>query len=371
MARSRVSGPLAGLRVLELGGIGPGPHAAMILGDLGADVIRVDRPGGTPLGAADPATDQLLRNRTSVTADLKDPAGLERVLGWADRADVLIEGFRPGVAERIGIGPDACLARNERLVYARMTGWGQAGPLSKHAGHDLNYISLVGALAAIGRGDGQPPTVPLNLVGDYGAGSMLVLVGILSALFERTSSGRGQVVDAAMIDGAALLTQAFWSLRGRGEWVETPASNLVDGGAPFYDVYPCADGGHVAVACLEPAFYAILLDRLGLDPATLPGQYERTGWQTLREEIAAALVTRSRDEWAAVFDGTDACVTPVLTFDEGTRHPHVIDREVLIEVGGVVQAAPAPRFSRTPAAHPTPPGPLGQHDGTALWGCPA
>ncbi|WP_457113058.1 CaiB/BaiF CoA transferase family protein [Marmoricola sp. URHA0025 HA25] len=362
---------MAGLRVLELGGIGPGPHAAMVLGDLGADVIRVDRPGGTLLGAADPATDQLLRNRRSVTADLKDPAGLERVLRWADRADVLIEGFRPGVAERIGIGPDACLARNERLVYARMTGWGQDGPLAERAGHDLNYISLVGALSAIGRGGGQPPTVPLNLVGDYGAGSMLLLVGILSALFERSSSGRGQVVDAAMIDGTALLTQAFWSLRGRGEWVQEPASNVVDGGAPFYDVYPCSDGGYVAVGCLEPAFYAILLDRLGLDPATLPDQYDRAGWPRLRVRIADAILTRSREEWAAVFDSTDACVTPVLSFDEGLRHPHIVEREVLIEVGGVVQSAPAPRFSRTPAARPTPPGPLGQHDGTALWGCPA
>jgi alpha-methylacyl-CoA racemase len=343
----------------------------MILGDLGADVIRVDRPGGTVLGAADPAADQLLRNRRSVTADLKDPADLERVLRWATEADVLIEGFRPGVAERIGIGPDACLARNPRIVYARMTGWGQGGPLAERAGHDLNYISIIGALASIGRGGGQPPTVPLNLVGDYGAGSMLLLVGVLAALFERSSSGRGQVVDAAMIDGAALLTQAFWSLRGRGEWVEQPASNVVDGGAPFYDVYPCADGRHVAVGCLEPAFFAILLERLGLDATTLPCQYDRAGWPRLRSEIAAVLLTRSRDEWTAAFDGTDACVTPVLTFDEGTRHPHVVDREVLVEVGGVIQSAPAPRFSRTPAARPTAPVPLGHHDGTELWGCPA
>lgn len=363
----RTSGPLAGLRVVELGGIGPGPHAAMVLGDLGADVIRVDRPGGTLLGAADPATDQLLRNRRSVTADLKDPTGLERVLRWTDKADVLIEGFRPGVAERLGIGPGDCLARNPGIVYARMTGWGQDGPLAERAGHDLNYISLVGALSAIGRGGGQLPTVPLNLVGDYGGGSMLLVVGVLSALFERQSSGRGQVVDAAMIDGAALLTQAFWSLRGRGEWCEEPAGNLIDGGAPFYDTYTCADGRHIAVGCLEPAFYAILLDRLGLDPSELPDQYDRDGWPALKAAIGTAIRTRTRDEWANEFDGTDACVTPVLTFEEGTRHPHLVEREVLVEVGGVVQAAPAPRFSRTPAARPRRPRSLGEDDDALIW----
>lgn len=354
-------GPLDGLRVLELGGIGPGPHAAMVLGDLGADVVRVDRPGGGTLAAPDAGRDQLLRNRRSVTADLKDPADLERVRRWADGADVLLEGFRPGVAERIGLGPGDCLDRNPRLVYGRMTGWGQDGPLAQRAGHDLNYIATAGTLAAIARA-GSPPTVPLNLVGDYGGGSMLLLVGVLAALWERERSGRGQVVDAAMVDGAALLSQAFWSLRGRGEWVESPASNVVDGGAPFYDVYPCADGGHVAVAPLEPAFYAALLDGLGIDAATAPPQYDRSRWPELRALIAGALLTRTRDAWAEVFDGTDACVTPVLSFAEAAEHPHLRERGTLTEVAGVVQSAPAPRFSRTPPAAPRPPRARGADD---------
>ncbi|OUZ10132.1 carnitine dehydratase [Aeromicrobium sp. PE09-221] len=362
-------GPLEGLRVLELGGIGPGPHAAMILGDLGADVVRVDRPSTNVLTPV-PEKDQLLRNRRSVTADLKDPDDLARVLTWVDDADVLIEGFRPGVAERIGIGPDECRHRNPRLVYGRMTGWGQDGAMSHLAGHDLNFVAITGVLSAIAR-EGQPPTVPLNLVGDYGGGSMLLLVGILAALWERERSGEGQVIDASMVDGIALLSQAFWSLRGRGEWVGEPASNVVDGGAPFYDVYECADGGHLAIAPLEPGFYSILLERLGLSSESLPPQFDRARWPELREHITHAVKVRSRDEWTAVFADTDACVTPVLSFDEAEHHQHLRSRGTLIDVGGVVQAAPAPRFSRTPPETPRPPRRQGQ-DNDALsengWG---
>lgn len=360
------SGPLHGLRVVELGGIGPGPHAAMVLGDLGATVIRVDRPGGGAL-AAHEGHDQMLRNRRSVTANLKDPVDLARVLAWVDGADVLIEGNRPGVTERLGIGPEVCQRRNPGLVYARMTGWGQKGPLAERAGHDLNYVATSGLLASIARA-GQPPTVPLNLVGDYGGGSMLLLVGILAALWEREASGRGQVVDAAMIDGATLLGQAFWSLRGRGEWAPGPARNVVDGGAPFYDVYPCADGAYVAIAPLEPAFYAILLEGLGLDPTSLPAQYDRSGWPRLREAIAAAVAGRTRDEWAAIFAGTDGCLSPVLSFDEAAEHEHLRWRGSLIEVGGVLQAGPAPRFSRTPNSVPRPAPARGADDGKLAVG---
>jgi alpha-methylacyl-CoA racemase len=347
-----VAGPLARVRVLELGGIGPGPHAAMILGDLGADVVRVDRPLDPE--CAEPARDQTLRNRRSVTADLKDPAGRDAVLGLAARADVLLESFRPGVAERLGIGPDDCHAVNPGLVYGRMTGWGQDGPLARRAGHDINYISVIGTLAAIGRED-APPTVPLNLVGDYGGGSMLLIVGVLAALLERQGSGQGQVVDAAMVDGAALLSQAFWNLRARGDWVGHRSGNLVDGGAPFYDTYECGDGRHVAVGALEPQFFALLLAGLGLDPVALPAQDDRGRWPELRAAIGAAVIAHPRAHWESVFDGSDACLTPVLDFDEASTHPHLVDRGTLIDVAGVRQAAPAPRFSRTPNAPPRPP----------------
>ncbi len=346
-----VTGPLAGLKVVELAGIGPGPHAAMVLADLGADVVRVDRPsGGLQIGAPD-QPDPTLRGRRRVTADLKDPAGRETVLRLVEHADVLLEGYRPGVTERLGVGPADCHARNPRLVYARMTGWGQDGPLATRAGHDINYISLTGALHAIGRA-GERPVPPLNLVGDFGGGSMLLVIGVLGALWEAQRSGQGQVVDAAMVDGASLLVQMVWGLRGQGLWTDGREENLLDGHAPFYDTYTCADGRHVAVGALEPQFYAALLTGLGLDGEELPAQYDRTGWPTLRARFTEVFAGRARDEWAEAFADTDACVTPVLTFDEVPTHPHLAARATIVERDGVPQAAPAPRFSRTPSAVP-------------------
>jgi alpha-methylacyl-CoA racemase len=345
-------GPLAGLRVVELGGIGPGPHAAMVLADLGADVVRVERPSGG-LAIGDQDRDAVLRNRRSVAADVTTPEGLALLLGLVERADVLVDVFRPGVAERLGIGPDACLARQPRLVYARVTGWGQDGPWAGHAGHDLNYLALTGALHSFGRAGG-PPVFPVNLVADFGGGSMLVLVGILAALLERERSGRGQVVDAAMVDGVGLLAQMLWSLRGQGLWSDERGTNLLDGGAPFYDVYACADGRYVAVGALEPQFFAALLDGLGLADAGLPAQHDRLGWPALRTAFTAAFASRDRDDWVASFEGTDACVTPVLEPREVADHPHLAARRSLVEVDGVLQAAPAPRFSRTPADPPAP-----------------
>lgn len=352
-------GPLAGVRVLELAGLGPAPHAAMVLADLGADVVRVERPRGRtlrPTGRA--GADQVLRGRRSVAADLKQPEGLALARGLADRADVLLEGLRPGVTERLGLGPGECLARNPRLVYARMTGWGQAGPWADHVGHDINYLSITGTLAAIGRA-GERPVPPLNLVADYGGGSMFCVVGILAALVERAISGRGQVVDAAMVDGATVVSQLIWSLRGQGAWSDERGVNLLDGGAPFYDTYTCADGGSVAVGALEPPFYAALLTGLGLDPADLPAQYDQAGWPVLRARLTEIFAGRSRDEWAAHFDGTTACVTPVLTFAEAPAHPHLAARGTHITLDGVSQAAPGPRFSRTPPAAARPPRPPG------------
>lgn len=344
MARS---GPLAGLKVVELAGIGPGPHAAMILADLGADVVRVDRPsGGLELGVPD-FPDPTLRGRRRVAANLKEPGGKETVLRLVEQADVLLEGFRPGVTERLGVGPEECLARNPKLVYARMTGWGQEGPMAQRAGHDINYISLTGALHAIGR-KGERPVPPLNLVGDFGGGSMLLVIGVMSALWEAQRSGRGQVVDAAMVDGVAMLNQMFWGLLAQKVWIDEPDSNLLDGHAPFYDTYTCADGRHVAVGAIEPQFYAAMLSGLGLaDEASLPGQHDRDGWPELRTRLTEVFASRSRDEWAAVFEGTDACVTPVLAFGEAAAHPHLAARQTIVESNGVSQAAPAPRFSRT------------------------
>lgn len=343
-------GPLAGLRVVELASIGPGPHAAMVLADLGADVIRVERPGaGQP-------TDHTLRNRRWIRVDLKDPAGRTTVLDLLDRADVLLEGYRPGAAERLGLGPEVCLSRNPRLVYGRMTGWGQTGPLADRAGHDINYLSLTGLLHAIGPAD-RPPVPPLNLVGDFGGGSMLLVCGVLAALWERSVSGVGQVVDAAMVDGASVLAQLMWAFRGMGLWTDDREANTLDGAAPFYSTYTCSDGRYVAVGALEPQFYALLLAGLDLAGETLPGQYDRKGWPVLRARFAGAFASRTRDEWAAVFDGTDACVTPVLTFAEAGSHPHLAARSTIVTIDGVEQAAPAPRFSRTPPAPPRPPDP--------------
>jgi alpha-methylacyl-CoA racemase len=341
------SGPLTGLRVVELAGLGPAPYACMLLAELGADVVRVDRPGGGSLIVA-PEKDALNRSRPSVAVDLKSPGGRDVLLRLIDGADVLVEGLRPGVLERLGVGPDEALARNPRLVFARMTGWGQDGPLAQRAGHDINYLGLTGALHAIGPAD--RPVPPLNIGADFGGGSMFLLVGILAALFERATSGRGQVVDAAMVDGASSLVTMVYGMLGAGLWQDRRAANLLDGGAPFYDTYACADGGHVAVGALEPQFYAALLEGLGL-PDDLPGaQYDVAHWPEHRRRFAAAFASRTRDDWAAAFEGTDACVTPVLGLEEAPAHPHLAARGTFVEQDGTALPGPAPRFSRTPGA---------------------
>lgn len=334
-----MTGPLLGLRVVDLGGIGPGPHAARLLTDLGADVIRISRPAGEPY---DPMT-----GRHRVVADLKDPADRESVLRLVERADVVIEGFRPGVAERLGVGPDECRGRNSRLVYARMTGWGQDGPLAGRAGHDINYIGLTGILHAIGVAESRP-VPPLNLVGDFGGGSTYLVIGVLAALWDRERSGCGQVIDAAIVDGTSSLAQLIWTLRGIGAWTDERAANLLDTGAPFYDTYECADGRFVAVGALEPQFYANLLAGLDLAGADLPAQLDRDGWPVLRGRFAEVFASRTRDEWADVFATVDACVSPVLTFAEAASHPHLRARgTIATTAAGTPYAAPAPRFSRT------------------------
>lgn len=345
-------GPLAGLRVVELGGIGPVPHAAMVLGDLGADVVRIQRPNGFQL--TDPTRDHLLRSRRNHALDLKNPADRDRVRDLVAHTDVLLEGFRPGVVERLGLGPDELTAHNSQLIYGRMTGWGQDGPLATVVGHDINYIALNGTLHAMGPHDG-PPAAPLNLAGDFGGGSMLLLTGVLAALWERERSGRGQVIDAAMLDGSALLMQSIWAWRGIGNWSDERGQNLLDGGAPFYRSYRCADGGYVAVGAIEPQFYTELLKGLGLLGVELPDQNDRTGWPTLTDRFAREFASRTRDEWAAVFAELEACVTPVLSFAEAARHPHARARGMFLDLHGVTQPAPAPRFSRSGAATPTPP----------------
>ena len=348
-----MTGPLAGLRVVEMAGLGPVPHAAMQLADLGADVVRVDRPGGATSALAG-SVDHVLRGRTTVVADLKDAGQLAAVAALADRADVLLEGFRPGVLERLGLGPEACLDRNPRLVYAWMTGWGRDGPLAPTAGHDLTYLALSGMLHAIGPAD-QPPPVPLTLLGDYGGGSMFLVTGILAALYERSHSGRGQVVDAAMVDGIGVLSAKVWAMRGTGTWSEQRHANLLDGGAPFYDTYECADGRWIAVAPIERKFYAALLAGLELSDVDLGDQYDPAAWPAIRAALATRIKTRSRDEWAEVFAATDACVAPVLTFGEALTHPHAVARRAFLTLEGVPLPAPAPRFDRTPSGTPTGP----------------
>jgi alpha-methylacyl-CoA racemase len=340
------------LRVIELAGIGPGPHASMILGDLGADVVRIDRPKGSG-GASAEVKDAMSRNRRIVTADLKSDAGRELVLRLVARADVLIEGYRPGVTERLGLGPEDCAKVNERLVYARMTGWGQTGPRSQQAGHDINYISLNGILHSIGRAN-ERPVPPLNLVGDFGGGSMFLLVGILSALWERQHSGKGQVVDAAMIDGSSVLIQMMWQMRGSGLWSDERGTNMLDGGAPYYDTYECADGRYVSVGAIEPQFYAAMLDGLGLDASALPGQNDVARWPELRTILTDTFARHDRDHWTKVFADSDACVTPVLAFGEVLTEPHVTERNTFYEVNGGLQPMPAPRFSRTAPGTPRP-----------------
>ena len=341
-----MSGPLAGLRVVEVAGIGPGPFAGMLLADAGADVIRVDRPGG---GAVTGRLDVVGRGRRSVAVDLKRPEGVEVVLRLAERAEVLFEGFRPGVAERLGIGPEPCLARNPALVYGRMTGWGQDGPLAPAAGHDIAYIALAGMLHMVGRAE-EPPPPPINVVGDYGGGGMLLAFGILCAVLEARRTGRGQVVDAAIVDGTALLTSLFHGLRAAGRWSDARSANLLDGGAPFYGSYECADGRYVAVGALEPKFSAELLDRLGVAPDDELRRrlYDPSAWPELRLRMAELFRGRTRDEWTALLEGTDACFAPVLSLAEAPSHPHNAARGTFTEVAGLVQPAPAPRFSATP-----------------------
>jgi crotonobetainyl-CoA:carnitine CoA-transferase CaiB-like acyl-CoA transferase len=341
-------GPLTGVRVVELAGQAPGPFGCMVLADLGADVVRVDRPGPCPEGP-------LQRGRRVTVLDLKSPDGVAGLLRLVDRADVLVEGYRPGVAERLGFGPPVCLDRNPRLVYARMTGWGQDGPLAERAGHDIDYLAVSGALEPLGRVDDRPHA-PINLLGDFGGGGMLLAVGVLAALLERERSGAGQIVDAAMVDGSALLTALLHGMLAAGTWGEPRGENLLDGGAPFYDTYRTADGGFVAVGALEPRFYAALLTGLGLAALDLPDQYDRSGWPELRRMFADRFARRTRAEWTAVFADTDACVAPVLAPAEAHRHPHNAMRGTFVEVGGIRQPAPAPRFSRTPAAVPRPAG---------------
>jgi len=345
-----MSGPLQGLKVIEMAGIGPGPFACMLLADMGADVIRVDRPGGGALGATDNPADVLQRGRRSIAVDLKSPEGVEVVLQLLESADVLTEGYRPGVMEKLGLGPDVCLARNPRLVYGRMTGWGQEGPLSHAAGHDINYIALTGALAAIGRDD-SGPVPPLNLLGDFGGGSLYLVMGILAALFERGHSGRGQVIDAAITDGVISLMGAIQGFAGIGLWdASQRQSNMLDGGAHYYDTYQCADGEWISIGSIEPQFYALLMEKLGMENAEIDfaAQFDKQRWPALKAEIAARIVSKTRQQWCEIMEGTDVCFAPVLNMEEAPQHPHNKARNSFVNVQGSIQTAPAPRFDRTP-----------------------
>ncbi|MGO8876092.1 MAG: CaiB/BaiF CoA transferase family protein [Acidimicrobiales bacterium] len=365
-------GPLAGLRVIELGGIGPCPFGAMVLADLGADVLRVERSSAVPPNRPDGASwDLLQRGKRSVGVDLKHGEGVELVLSLVESADALVEGFRPGVTERLGLGPDACRARNGRLVYGRMTGWGQDGPLADRAGHDIDYISVGGALESIGRA-GERPVPPLNLVGDFGGGGMLLALGVMAALWSAQRSGEGDVVDVAMVDGSALLMTMTWAFRALGVWKDERGTNLLDTGAPFYDTYECADGKMVAVGALEPQFYEQLLAVMDLPAAAEPPQMDRSRWPETKRRYAEIFRTRTRDEWAALAEGTDACLAPVLTMGEAAAYSHNVARGTFLEIGGVVQPAPAPRFQRQPAAMPPMPPWPGDGGEAALidWGIP-
>ena len=359
-------GPLKGLRVIELAGIGPGPFCAMLLADMGADVVRIDRTEASGLGVPmDKRYDINGRNRRSVALDLKSPAGRAAVLRLIGGADVLIEGFRPGVAERLGLGPADCHALNPRLVYGRMTGFGQTGPLSQAAGHDLNYIALTGALHAIGPAGGKP-VPPLNLVGDYGGGALYLAMGLLAALHERTQSGRGQVVDAAMVDGAASLASIFYGMTAGGRWSNQRGDNLLDGGAPFYDTYETADGKYVSIGALEPKFFAEMAERIGLDARFIKGQHNRKLWPEMRAEMTRLLRGKTRDEWCKLLEGSDACFAPVLTLEEAPRHPHAQARQAFIDVAGVVQPGPAPRFDRSTPGTVRPAPAVGAHTDEVL-----
>lgn len=338
------TGPLAGIRLVEIDAIGPVPLAAMLLADMGAEIVRIARPPSAGQGDWDDVGGDILHRSRAVTyLDLKQDADREHLLALVERADGLIEGYRPGVMERLGVGPDVCLARNPRFVFGRMTGWGQSGPLALRAGHDINYLSITGALHAIGERRGPPP-VPLNLVGDYGGGAMFLIFGMLSALLSAQRTGRGQVVDACITDGVASLMSLFYAWQPKGLWVDAPASNLLDGAAPFYRCYECADGRHVAVGCLEPKFFAQMVAGLGLSDRRYD-QNDRDGWPAMQADFAAAFLTRTRDQWAALFADSDACVTPVLSMEEAPRHAHNEARGTFIQRNGAVQPAPAPRLS--------------------------
>lgn len=351
-----MAGPLAGLKVIEMAGIGPGPFACMLLADMGADVIRVDRVGGSNLGATDSPADVLQRGRRSIAVNLKSEEGVETVLKLLESADVVTEGFRPGVMEKLGLGPDICLQRNPKLIYARMTGWGQHGPLSQAAGHDINYIAITGALASIGRGDSGGPVPPLNLIGDFGGGSLYLVMGILSALFERNNSGQGQVIDAAITDGVISLMGAIQGFEGIGMWDgEKRQSNMLDGGSHYYDTYECADGKWVSIGSIEPQFYKLLAEKLDL-PELLDEngevdfmkQFDKAQWRIFKENIEARFRTKTQAQWCEIMEGTDVCFAPVLTMKEAVQHPHNVARQSFVNIEGFDQTAPAPRFSRTP-----------------------
>jgi len=361
------SGPLAGLRVIELAGIGPAPFAAMLLADMGADVVRVERPQGSP-SVVPPELDVLRRSKRSAIIDLRTPGGVDTVLRLVERADVLIEGYRPGVTERIGVGPEECWQRNPALIYGRLTGWGQTGPLAHSAGHDIAYIAITGALGAIGRRN-APPAIPLNLVGDFGGGSLYLIMGVLAALYEARTSGRGQVVDTAIVDGAASLVAPLFGMLDAGLWDDCRGTNLLDGGRPWYDVYETSDHRWMAVGALEPAFYAELLRLLEIGP-TDGDRSDPCRWPQLRQRIATKFQKRTQEHWAAVFDGTDACVAPILGLRDAAGHAHLAARETFVDVEGHTHPAPAPRFSHTPSAIQRPPSSLGAHSREALtdWG---
>jgi alpha-methylacyl-CoA racemase len=362
-----MTGPLAGVRIVEFVGMGPVPHAAMLLADLGADVVRVEQPGGGRATVlVPPGEDPLIRGRRRVLADLTDDAEREGVLGLIDRADVLLESFRPGVIERLGLGPDVCLARNPRIVYGRVSSWPRGGPDGRVAGHDINILASNGILSVVGRAD-QPPTAPITLAADTGGGSMFLALGVLSALVERATSGRGQVVDAAMATGSSLLMAAIWGLREHGLWTGPRGTNLLDTGAPFYDSYLCADGGYLAVGAIEPQFYARFVEGLGLDPADLPAQHDRATWPELRRRIGERIAERPRDEWAGVFADRDACVTPVLEFEEVVTASQRAGDGAWIDIGGVRQPAPAPAFGRSTPATPFAAFEIGLDEARTRW----
>ena len=357
-------GPLSGLKVIEFAGIGPGPFCGMLLSDLGADVVRIDRKGP---GRASPA-DITARGRRSVALDLKNPASIETCLKLMETADAVFEGFRPGVMERLGLGPDVALARNPKLVFGRMTGWGQTGPYANAAGHDMNYIAITGALHAIGTKD--KPIPPLNLVGDFGGGALYLAGGLLAGVSSARATGQGQVIDCAMSDGAASLMAMFYGFKAQGAWREERRANLLDGGAHFYDTYQCSDGKWVSIGSIEPQFYALLLEKTGITDPAFAAQMDRNSWEDLRTKLAAVIATKTRDEWCELMEATDVCFAPVLDLDEAPKHAHNQARQTFVEVAGVIQPAPAPRFSATPGQIQGPPPAIGAHDAKALqdWG---